>query len=249
MSSGGAYGAGRADAGSARRVRGATAVNPPPFMGLYRVRMPLRGGGEIGPIDWEVHRRVRALVRVAEERQYVALRDVLCGTQEPIAGRVKEFERVVVQSDHHIRELINPGHSIRDALESSPLPDYVWLGQKRRALPVVMERLELLLAHAHLPLKHQPPQVLDRFWALRFLASQAHLLIGREIFALEDPAVEDMLRQRWDEFPGAVIYAGPEARLPGAINTVLEVDAAGAVTVAELTPLPEPEIAPPGAEG
>jgi hypothetical protein len=84
-----------------------------------------------------------------------------------------------------------------------------------------MERLGLESRHFRRPLKLEPPEVFERFWVLRFLASRAQLLVGREVFALEDPRVREAIEQRWADWPAAVIYAGPPERIPAPPDAAL----------------------------
>jgi hypothetical protein len=86
-------------------------------------------------------------------------------------------------------------------------------------------------------LKLEPKEVQDRFWALRFVSSNADLLIGREIFELQDEPIRRVLRERWGDFPGAVICAAHADSCPGPVDTEIAIETGGSVRV---EPIAEP---------
>ena len=61
----------------------------------------------------------------------------------------------------------------------------------------------------------------------------------REIFRLRDEAVWRVMRQRWEDFPGAVLYAGTPECMPGRPTVTLTVEDSGEVRV-------EPSVTPVG---
>ena len=58
--------------------------------------------------------------------------------------------------------------------------------------------------------------------------------MGRDIFMSEDPAIRTVLAQRWNDFPGTVICAAPEAHLPGPVDTRVTVTEQGKFHVARV---------------
>jgi hypothetical protein len=86
-------------------------------------------------------------------------------------------------------------------------------------------------------LKHEPKEVLERFWALRFVASNADLLIGKEIFEIQDEPIRRVLHDRWGDFPGAVICAAREESRPGPVDTQVTIEPGGTVRI---EPIAEP---------
>ncbi len=201
------------------------------LLGLHGVRYRTRERREVGPIHLEICRGDRILLRCGLDADYDGLLDLLTGQVLPIGGFMDEMRPVVVQTDRRLRELLNPNRTFHELLSAGDLPDYLWLEQRRRSLFVVLGRLGLSPETFHRPLKMEGEEVLDKVWALRFVASRADLLIGREIFRLRDEAVWRVMLQRWDDFPGALLYAGPPERIPGRPTITLTVEDSGAVRV------------------
>jgi len=195
----------------------------------------------IGPIHLELFRRQRVLLRGASEPAYAALIDILTGQELPVTGRVVELETLSVQTDRHLRELLLPNKSIQELLHEVPLPDTIWIGARRRSAQVVMDRLELSPHQFRKPLKMESEEVLRRFWALRFVSSNADLLIGREIFELQDEPIRRVLKERWGDFPGTVLCAASAESCPGPADALVAIDANGGVHVERV-----PGAVPPG---
>jgi hypothetical protein len=181
----------------------------------------------IGPVHLELYRRQRILVRCESEPAYAALLDILTGRESPLTGRVVELERVAVQTDRRLRDLLLPNKSIQELLHEAPLPDTIWIGGRRRSTQVVMDRLGLSPHQFRKPLKLESEEVLHRFWALRFVSSNADLLIGREVFELPDETIRRVLQERWPDFPGAVLCAAVAELSPGPTNALLAIDSDG----------------------
>ncbi len=209
------------------------------LLGLHGIRYYTRERREVGPIHLEIHRGDRILLRCDSEADYDGLLDLITGQVLPSGGFMDEMRPVVIQTDRRLRELLNPNRTVHELLSAGGLPDYLWLEQRRRSLSVVLSRLGLSSEHFHRPLKMEAEGVLDKMWALRFVASRADLLIGREIFRLRDEAVWRVMRQRWEDFPGAVLYAGTPECMPGRPTVTLTVEDSGEVRV-------EPSVTPVG---
>ncbi len=197
------------------------------LLGLRAVRFETPDGRQVGPVDWEIQKGDRIALDCQFPDAYLALVDIVSGQNEPLEGYLEEFERVVIQTDSRLKEIISPNQTVHEALHSTALPESLWLKQKRRSLWVAVDRLGLTPRHFHLPLKLEPPEIAEKLLALRFIASRAHLLIGREIFMSGLPEVRGLMAQRWNDFPGAVVCAAPENFLPGPANVSAVLDAAG----------------------
>jgi hypothetical protein len=199
------------------------------MMSLHGVTYRATERQDVGPIHLQLLRRQRVLLRCESGPAYDGLIGILTGKNAPLSGRIIELERVRVQTDRHLRELCAPAKSIRELLNENPLPDTIWIGERRRSTQTVMDRLGLEPHHFRLPLKLEPKEAAERFWALRFVCSNADLLIGREIFELEDETIRRVLRDRWADFPGIVICAAPERDCPGPTDTVVAIEPDGSV--------------------
>jgi len=201
------------------------------MMGIHGVTFRTAERQTIGPIHLELRRRQRVLLRCPSEPAYAGLIEILTGQEEPLTGRLIELERVRVQTDRHLRDLMLPNRSIQDLLEELPLPDTIWIGERRRSTQVVMDRLGLLPHHRRRPLKMESREVFNRFWALRFVSSNADLLLGREVFELKDEAIRRVLRDRWGDFPGTVICAAAPEHSPGPVHTIVTIEEDGSAHV------------------
>ena len=201
------------------------------MMALHGVTFRSADRQTIGPIHLELFRRQRMLVRCESELAYTALVDLLTGQELPLTGRVVELERVAVQTDRRLRDLLSPNKSIQELLREAPLPDTIWIGARRRSIQVVMDRLGLSPHHFRKPLKLESEEVRHRFWALRFVSSNADLLIGREIFQLPDEPIRRVLKERWGDFPGIILCGASADLCPGPTNSLLAIDAGGTVQV------------------
>jgi hypothetical protein len=210
-----------------------------PLLTLREVRVSPADAPPLGPMSWSLHRAERVHVDCAAPGQWEALEALLSGQREPDGGTLEELEPVVVQSDRHLREALDLNRSINDYLHSPDAPEHVWIEQRRRVLWVLVDLLGIAPSMIRQPLKKEDPAVLDKYWALRFMISRADLLLGREIFALPDPAVRATLRRRWGDLPGAVVVGAPLEALPGDVQTRVRFDAQGRFTV-ESGPEPLP---------
>ncbi len=201
---------------------------------LRRVLYELRGvvaaapgGGRLGPLDWVVVRGRRVGVSCAAPAQWQGLCDLLTGRRAPLSGRLEERETVTVQTDANLQEMLNLNQSISDYLNSTDAPEYVWLENRRRSLWVLIDLLGISPAMTRRPVKMESPALQRKYWALRFMVSRAELLLGREVFAIGDPAVQKALRSRWSDFPGALIACRGEGPLPGQTDAELTIDGEG----------------------
>jgi len=198
---------------------------------LRAVTVLLPRGGTLGPLTWRVERGRHVRVTFADEEQWQGLVALLTGQAAPRTGRMEEVLPVTVQTDARLRENLNPNLTVNAFLESPDAPEHVWLSGRRRALLVLVDLLGFTPALRRRPLKHIPPEMQERFWALRFMISRAHLLIGRDLFRSTDALLREALRRRWNDLAGTLIVAESEQPLPGPVDTWLHIDAEGAVTV------------------
>ena len=197
------------------------------MLSLRQVTFRTETGEEVGPIEVEVTRASRIWVDCPSDSLFTAFAAILTGERKPLQGYLEEINPVVVQSDFHLKETLSPNRPIADYLNSPDAPEFVWLERRRRSLGVLVDQLGLMPDKLRFPFKHQPPEVFTKYWALRFLISRADLLIGREIFNLDDPDIQAALRKRWADFPGAVVAATGRERLPGPVDLRLSFGADG----------------------
>lgn len=208
----------------------------------YSVESPLEDNGTepeavcVGPVDWALHKGDRAVVSCHDPKQWDALSGLLTGLARPLSGSLEEIGRVTVQTDSNLKNSLELNRSIGDYLHSPDAPEFVWLEKRRRVLGVLLDRLELSPSMTRRPLKHESQAVRDKFWALRFMVSRAQLLLGSGIFRLPDASIRASLALRWGDFPGALIVEEgvPGASFPGFLNTRVEVDDQGRVSVCSL---------------
>ncbi|MBI4084263.1 MAG: hypothetical protein HY423_16780 [Candidatus Lambdaproteobacteria bacterium] len=206
------------------------------LMSLDDARVLTDEGTPLGPISWQIESPARIWLECADPAHYEPLVALLTGRRRPSGGMLHEYQHVVVQTDRHLREQLDLRLSIGDFLRSREAPAYVWLGQRRRTLQTLVDRLGLSPSDTRRPLKLEPPAVVAKYLALRFVISRAHLLIGRELFVTPDPQVREVLRQRWPDFPAAVIACCPAAALPGPAQWHAVLDAGGRFTCTRLDP-------------
>lgn len=216
---------------------------PPPtrrrlVLRLVGACLALPGGPQIGPIDWELERGRRIRVYCESDAHWDAFVALLSGQRYPTAGALEEIHTVRVQTDQHLRESMNLNQTIDDFLHSPDAPETVWLDGRRRALWVLVDQLGITPAMTRRPLKLHGPEVQARYWALRFLLSQADLVIGREVLRIADPDVQTALRRRWNDLPGALVVGESGASLPGPVDGWVRLDAHGAFS-AGTEPPPE----------
>jgi hypothetical protein len=196
---------------------------------LYRMRQALArlpGGATIGPIDWELKRGRRIGVRCTDA-QWEAFRSLLTGERSPAGGVLDEVTPVTVQTDVRLRRLLTPNSCLQDFLDSPDAPEFVWLDGRHHSLMVLVDLLELTPRLRRRPMKLGSAELVDRVWALRFVLSQADLLLARELFGSEDPLVHAALRRRWADWPGALVVGQGERPLPGPLDGWVRFDAEG----------------------
>lgn len=203
-----------------------------PLLTLHNVVIESKAHPRIGPINWTINRAQRIWLETENEAQFLALGELLSGRLRPMEGYVEELHRVHVQSDYRLREAAILNRSITDYLNSSDVPEQIWLDNRHRSVRVLLDRLGLYANHTRRPLKFQSAEVVEKFAAFRFIVSRADLLIGNHIFAGEDAEIEKVLRMRWSDFPGAVIACAALDRLPGAPDTHAAITGDGAFGVA-----------------
>lgn len=206
---------------------------------LYRMReatVLLPDSGSIGPITWTVYRGQRIGVRCAHEAQWDALCALLSGQRTPSGGILDEVVRITVQSDVHLRNMLRRSDTLQAYLDAPDTPEFVWLDGRRRSVMVLVDLLGITPAMRRRPLKFADPETVDKVLALRFVMSQAALLIGREVFRSADPQVREALRRRWADWPGAVVVSLDDHPAPGALNAWVRIDAAGHFTAGDGPP-------------
>lgn len=189
--------------------------------------MTLPGGGRIGPISWDLERGRRIRVRCATDGQWTAFVALLTGQQAPAEGVLEEVRSVRVQTDVHLRETLDLNRTVQEFLQAPDTPESVWLDGRRRSLWVLVDQLGLAPANTRRVLKLESTAVQHKYWVLRFLLSQADLVIGREVFRSDDPQVQAALRRRWGDLPGALLAGESDRPLPGRADAWLAFDADG----------------------
>ena len=204
-----------------------------PLLTLHNVVIESEAHLRIGPINWTINRAQRIWLEAEDEAQFRAIGELLSGRLRPLEGYVEELHRVNVQSDYRLREATTLNRSITDYINSSDVPEQVWLENRHRSVRVLLDRLGLYANHSRLPLKFQSAEVIEKFAAFRFIISRADLLIGNQIFSGEDDEIEQVLRMRWADFPGAVIACAALDRLPGIPDTHAEITGEGSFGVAQ----------------
>lgn len=205
---------------------------------LYRLRevmIPLPDGGRLGPIDWDVEKDKRVGVSCADAEHWDALMDFLTGLLPPISGEVDEREALVVQTDRNLLKNMKLTHPITDFLNAPDAPKTLWLDHRVRSTGLLLERLELTPKNIRQDIQLVSATVRDKFWALRFMLSHADLLMGREVFQIEDPPVRECLRMWWSDFQGVLIACEDVGTLPGAVDIRFRTGGDGSVTI---TPAP-----------
>ena len=202
-----------------------------PLLTLHNVVIESAGHPRIGPINWTINRAQRIWLETEDEAQFLAIGELLGGRLQPSEGYVEELNRVRVQSDYRLRKAAALNRSIADYLNSSDVPEQIWLENRHRSVRVLLDRLGLYANHSRLPLKFQSAEVLEKFAAFRFVVSRADLLIGNQIFSGEDAEIKQVLQMRWSDFPGAVIACAALDRLPGPPDTHAAITGDGAFGV------------------
>lgn len=201
-----------------------------PLLTFHEVVVETDTGGRIGPIAWTLHRAQRVWLETGNESQFVAFSELLSGRARPVEGYIEELNPVRAQSDYRLRESIVLNRSITDYLNTSDVPEHVWLENRRRSVQVLLDRLGLSANHFRLPLKFQSDEVMEKFAAFRFVVSGADLLVGGRIFDCADLKIRKVLKMRWSDFPGSVIACTQFADLPGEPDTHVQISVDGGFT-------------------
>jgi hypothetical protein len=187
--------------------------------------------GQLGPIDWDVGEERRVAVSCAVAEHWDVMMDFLTGLLPPNSGEVIERDSLIVQTDRNLLDNMKLNLPITDFLNSPDAPKTLWLDQRVRSIGILLEKLEITPQNIRRDIKLESETVRDKFLALRFMLSHADLLIGREIFQIEDPLVRDCLRLWWDGFQGVLIGCQDGEVLPGAVDTRIRIAEDGGVTV------------------
>lgn len=198
-----------------------------PLLILREVVVTDDEGRELGPLSCVIHRGERLWLEGADAPRIRALEAVLTGRLKPSSGSLEELQVVVTQSDGRLRASIPRSRSINDFLHSPDCPEFIRLEGRRRSIRVLLDRLELTPGSLRRPLKMQPPEIVEKYLALRFITSQADLLVGGDIYSSRDPAIRHALRSRWGDHPGAVLAATSRAGLPGRPDSRLGITPGG----------------------
>ena len=207
----------------------------PAGLRLYRLRgvkIPLPDGRQLGPIDWDMEKARRVAVSCADPEHWDALMDFLTGLLPPISGDVAEKEPLIVQTDRNLLEKMNLNRPFSDFLNAPETPKTLWLDHRVRSTGILLERLGLSPKNIRRDVILESETVRDKFWALRFMLSQADLLMGRDVFQIGDPLVRDCLRMWWGGFQGVLIGCENGGALPGAVDTRFRTCKDGGVTIA-----------------
>ena len=196
--------------------------------------IPLPDGGQLGPIDWDVEKDRRVAVSCADPAHWDALMDFLTGLLPPVSGEVMEKEALIVQTDRNLLKNMKLNHPITDFLNAPDAPKNLWLDDRLRSTGILLERLELNPRSLRRDIVLETEAVREKFWALRFMLSHADLLLGREVFQVENPQIRDCLAMWWDGFQGILIACEDGGTLPGAVDTRLCTGEDGSVTLTAL---------------
>jgi hypothetical protein len=208
-------------------TRSVAARPRPTLYDLHSVTVALPQGGRIGPIDWRLQRGRRIAVRCASEAQWEAFRALLTGAVTPRSGAIEEITPVTVQTDARLREALRPNATIQDFLDSPDAPEFIWLGGRHHTLMVLVDLLDITPRLRYRSIKLLAPELVERALALRFVASRANLLLGREVFQIADAKVQEALRRRWGDWPGSVLACEGERPLPGPTDGWVQFDPDG----------------------
>lgn len=193
-----------------------------PLLTLRDVRLG-RDAVQSPPVDWTLHAAERIAVDCADAGWREDLVAILSGARAPAGGYLQEVRTVTVQTDSHLWETMDLSRSIHDYLEAPDTPRRVRLDDRRRALWVLLDQMEISPAMTRRPLKLEPPLVQRRFWGVRFLLSRAQLLIGDDIFRETDGPLRSGLQRRWHDLPACVLAFAPPAMLPGPVDTLVRI--------------------------
>ena len=199
------------------------------------VFVPLRGR-RLGPISCQVPPKARLGVSTPLPGQWETLCEALSGRLAPRQGSLTEPERVVVQTDRRIWEMMTPERTLKDSLDAPDAPTHVWLENRRRSIEVLLGYLDLLGQRSRTPFGLLSPAFQHRVWAFRFLVSRARLLLARDLVAVEDPLVRKAFALRQADLPGTLVVSLPEGGwLPG-VRPWLAFDSTGAARETPPTP-------------
>ena len=164
----------------------------------------------LGPIHMTLMENRRYGVRAANPVLWNTLVDALTGQGMRVQGQLIEPRPLRAQTDTRLWEMMRPNDTLQNWLKGPEAPLHVWLGQRRRSIGVLVDQLGLGAQQSRTPIKLMGDVVRNRIWCLRFIVSQADLLIGRDIFALEDETIRAALHRRWEDFPGTLLVGLPE---------------------------------------
>ncbi|MBI3991772.1 MAG: hypothetical protein HY342_00750 [Candidatus Lambdaproteobacteria bacterium] len=201
------------------------------LLSLRDVVLQDAGGARTEPFSLDIHEAERLHMQCARDGWRDRLVQVVSGQTKPAQGSLLEVVPVLVQSDANLRATLDLNRSLADYLHSEDAPEFVWLEQRRRSLQVLVDLLGIAPADTRRPLKLQSAQTVTRYWVLRFLLSRAQLLIGSEIFRLDDAQIRAAMARRWPDLPGAVLVCAPREALPGPVDTTLHLDADGTARI------------------
>ncbi|MDH5752910.1 MAG: hypothetical protein OEZ59_10910 [Deltaproteobacteria bacterium] len=204
-----------------------TTPAPRVLLGLREIRKNLPDGITLGPLEWDILKGARIHVRCATSGHWPVLCGLLTGGLEPDWGALEEPRPVKVQTDSTIWERMDAGRTINELLELEGLPESIWLQGRRRPLRIMLDWIGLEPSHMRIALGLAPAGVRERYWVARFLASEADLLLGREVFQVKCPKSRELLRLRWPDWPGAVIAACTAGSLPGAADQKVRISRQG----------------------
>jgi hypothetical protein len=199
-----------------------------PLLTLHDVEVG-REGVRSAPLNWTLHSAERIALDCPDGAWREDLVAILTGSRPPARGYLQEARTITVQTDTHLWESMALSRSIQDYLEAPDMPQHVRLGDRRRALWVLLDQMEITPAMTRRPLKLEPPVVQRRFWAVRFLLSRAQLLIGDGIFREQDGPLRAGLQRRWPDLTACVLALAPPHLLPGPVDTRVRLSAEGFV--------------------
>lgn len=201
------------------------------LLSLHDVRLVNAAAAETDPINLTIRQAERIQVICGDAGWREDLWAVLSGTRKPKHGVIEELNPVTVQSDRNLKDSMNLNRTLGAYLESPDAPLHVWLDQRRREIWVLVNLLGITPSDMRRPLKFESKATIERYLALRFLISGADLLLGDEIYKLDDMHIKAAFRRRWGDLPGAVIITAPPEYLPGQVDTTVHIGLDGSVAI------------------
>ena len=211
------------------------------LMTVRELMIPVEGGANLGPITWEMKWNSRVQAQFHSSAQWEGFLGVLSGEVNPRGGSFEEINPIRAQSDRYLLNTLDLNQTIGEFLELPNTPEFVWLKNRRRSLGVLLNTLGITPDLTRRSLKFLDKPVQDKFWVLKFLVSRAELLMGNEIFLLEDPEIQRAFHLRWSDFPGILICGAPEKTLHGPIDTKIFFDSNGKFRLESISPPGEDE--------